>query len=165
MSPLQTCLVSAPRNSVLAKPSLPVRKSFHGVAVYFESGLKNTRPLRENPLRRQTWKREAMAVREEQWLQTIAAAKQSGQPIKVWCAEHGVPLSSFYKWQRKMRDSLLTAQNSEIQFQELEVPQNICGTATSDRILLHIQDILVELPAGVSAEQISAVIRGIRHAG
>ena len=25
--------VSAPRNSVLAKPSLPVRKSFHGVAV------------------------------------------------------------------------------------------------------------------------------------
>ena len=29
----------------------------------------------------------AMAVREEQWLQTIAAAKQSGQPIKVWCAE------------------------------------------------------------------------------
>src|SRR5699024_5387451 len=78
----------------------------------------------------------AMAVREEQWLQTIAAAKQSGQPIKVWCAEHGVPVSSFYKWQRKMRDSLLTAQNSEIQFQELEVPQNICGTATSDRILL-----------------------------
>ena len=50
----------------------------------------------------------AMAVREEQWIQTIAAAKQSGQPIKVWCAEHGVPLSSFYKWQRKMRDSLLT---------------------------------------------------------
>ena len=47
----------------------------------------------------------AMAVREEQWLQTIAAAKQSGQPIKVWCAEHGVPVSSFYKWQRKMRDS------------------------------------------------------------
>ena len=73
----------------------------------------------------------AMAVREEQWLQTIAAAKQSGQPIKVWCAEHGVPLSSFYKWQRKMRDSLLAEEKAEIQFQELEVPQNICGTATS----------------------------------
>ena len=55
----------------------------------------------------------AMAVREEQWIQTIAAAKQSGQPIKVWCAEHGVPLSSFYKWQRKMRDSLLTVSASQ----------------------------------------------------
>ena len=74
-------------------------------------------------------------------------------------------MSSFYKWQRKMRDSLLAEEKAEIQFQELEVPQNICGTATSDRILLHIQDILVGLPAGASAEQISAVIRGIRHAG
>ena len=64
-----------------------------------------------------------------------------------------------------MRDSLLAEEKAEIQFQELEVPQNICGPATSDRILLHIQDILVELPAGVSAEQISVVIRGIRHAG
>lgn len=107
----------------------------------------------------------AIAVREEQWLQTIAAAKQSGQPIKVWCAEHGVPLSRFYTWQRKMRDSLLAEEKAEIQFQELEVPRKICGTATSDRILLHIQDILVEFPAGASAEQISAVIRGIRHAG
>ena len=35
---------------------------------------------------------------------------------------------------------------AEIQFQELEIPQNICGTKTSDRILLHIQNILVELP-------------------
>ena len=99
-----------------------------------------------------------------QLLFSLAAAKQSGPPIKVWCAEHGVPLSSFYKWQRKMRDSLLTEEKAEIQFQELEVPQNICGTATSDRILLHIQDILVELAVGAS-EQISAVIRGIRHAG
>ena len=60
----------------------------------------------------------AMVVREEQWIQTIAAAKQSGQPIKVWCAEHGVPLSSFYKWQRKMRDSLLAEEKAEIQFQD-----------------------------------------------
>ena len=107
----------------------------------------------------------AMAVREEQWIQTIAAAKQSGQPIKVWCAEHGVAVSSFYKWQRKMRDSLRAEEKAEIQFQELEVPQSICRTEVLDRIILHIQDILVELPAGASAEQISAVVRGIRHAG
>ena len=106
-----------------------------------------------------------MAVREEQGSQTIAAAKRRGQGIEVWGAEHGVPLSSVSKWQRKMRDSLLTKEKAEIQFQELEVPQNICGPATSDRIHLHIQDILVELPAGASAVQISAVIRGIRHAG
>ena len=127
--------------------------------------LKITRHSPRKSIEEANMEKRAMAVREEQWIQTIAAAKQSGQPIKVWCAEHGVPLSSFYKWQRKMRDSLLAEEKAEIQFQELEVPQNICGPATSDRIHLHIQDILVELPAGASAEQISAVIRGIRHAG
>ena len=44
--------------------------------------------------------KKAMAVREKQWLKTITAAKQSSQTIKVQCAEHGVPVSSFYKWQR-----------------------------------------------------------------
>ena len=107
----------------------------------------------------------AMAVWEEQRLQPIAAAKQSGQPIKVWCAEHGVPVSSFYKWQRKMRDALLTAQGSEVQFQELEISRNRCSIPDADRIILHVQDITAELPAGTTPEQISAVIRGIRHAG
>ena len=34
--------------------------------------------------------------------QTITTAKQSGQSIKSWCTEHGVPFFSFYSWQRKM---------------------------------------------------------------
>ena len=51
--------------------------------------------------------KQALAVREQQWYQTITTAKQSGQSIKSWCAENGVPLSSFYSWQRKMRSALL----------------------------------------------------------
>lgn len=64
-----------------------------------------------------------------------------------------------------MRDSLLAEEKAEIHFQELKIPHTICGTGTSDRILLHIQNILVELPTCASAEQIRAVIRGIRHVG
>ena len=45
--------------------------------------------------------KQALAVREQQWYQTITTAKQSGQSIKSWCAENGVPLSSFYSWQQK----------------------------------------------------------------
>ena len=40
--------------------------------------------------------KQALAVREQQWYQAITTAKQSGQSIKSWCAENGVPLSSFY---------------------------------------------------------------------
>lgn len=41
------------------------------------------------------------------WRNTIACAKRSGRPIKAWCAENGVALSTFYKWQRKLWDSLV----------------------------------------------------------
>ena len=51
--------------------------------------------------------KQALAVREQQWYQTITTAKESGQSIKSWCAENGVLLSSFYNWQRKMRSALL----------------------------------------------------------
>ena len=61
--------------------------------------------------------KQALAVREQQWYQTITTAKQSGQSIKSWCAENGVPLSSFYSWQRKMRSALLRQES--VQFEEL----------------------------------------------
>jgi len=37
--------------------------------------------------------KQALAVREQQWYQTITTAKQGGQSIKSWCAENS-PLSS-----------------------------------------------------------------------
>ena len=57
--------------------------------------------------------KQALAVREQQWYQTITTAKQSGQSLKSWCAENGVPFSSFYSWQRKTRDALLQQSTSK----------------------------------------------------
>ena len=62
--------------------------------------------------------------KENNGFKPLQLQSRVGQLIKVWCAEHGVAVSSFYKWQRKTRDALLTAQNSEVQFQELERPSS-----------------------------------------
>ena len=107
--------------------------------------------------------KQALAVREQQWYQTITTAKQSGQSIKSWCAENGVPLSSFYSWQRKMRNALL--QQESVQFEELPSHLPKKAAAPSARIILHVQDVSVELPAELPASQLSEIIRGIRNAG
>ena len=86
----------------------------------------------------------AMAVREEQWIQAIAAAKQSDQPIKACPADCA-----------KFRSSISGT---------ISGTKSIDNTETSGRILLHIQNMLVELPAGTTPEQINVVISGIRHA-
>ena len=64
----------------------------------------------------------AMAVREEQWIQTIAAANRAASPIKVWCAEHGVPVIQLLQVAAENeRQPADCAEKAEIQFQELEV--------------------------------------------
>lgn len=107
--------------------------------------------------------KQALAVREQQWYQTIATAKQSGQSIKSWCAENGVPLSSFYSWQRKMRSALL--QQESVQFEELSPSSPKTVSDVSARIVVQIRDVTVELPADLPSGQISEIIRGIRNAG
>ena len=105
----------------------------------------------------------ALAVQKQQWYQTITTAKQSGQSIKSWCAENGVPLSSFYSWQRKMRSALL--QQESVQFEELSPSSPKTAAVSPTQITLHIRDVTVELPADLPSDQISEIIRGIRNAG
>ena len=108
--------------------------------------------------------KQALAVREQQWYQTITTAKQSGQSIKSWCAENGVPPSSFYSWRRKMRAALLQ-QTEDVPFEELSPSSPKTAAIPPTQITLHIRDVTVELPADLPSDQISEIIRGIRNAG
>ena len=106
----------------------------------------------------------AMAVREQQWLETIQTAKQSGLPVNQWCHENGIAESTFYRWQQKIRQHL--PGSAEPPFIELpEQPKPSIPTQPSHLITLHMRDITVEIPSDISAAQISELIRGIRHAG
>lgn len=40
--------------------------------------------------------------RERFWRRLVAAQPRSGLSIAAWCAEHGVPASSFYAWRREL---------------------------------------------------------------
>ena len=86
----------------------------------------------------------AMAVREQQWLETIQ--------------------TTFYRWQQRIRQHL--PGSAEPTFVELpEQAKPLTSAQPVYLITLHMQDITVELPSDLSAAQISELIRGIRHAG
>lgn len=105
----------------------------------------------------------AMAVREQQWLETIQTAKKSGLPVNQWCHENGIAESTFYRWQQRIRQHL--PGSAEPTFVELpEQAKPLTSAQPVHLITVHIQDITVELPSGLPAAQISELIRGIRHA-
>ena len=40
--------------------------------------------------------------RLEEWDRRVEACRNSGQRVSTWCAEQGIPVSTYYNWQRKV---------------------------------------------------------------
>ena len=66
-----------------------------------------------------------------QWVQIVSQCRDSGLSVRQWCQEHGVNLSSYYKWQRKVY-TMAQAQQ-EIKFIEV-TPERPVGVAVTVRI-------------------------------
>ena len=47
-----------------------------------------------------------------QWAQVVAQCRDSGLSVRQWCQEHGVNVSSYYKWQRKVYAAAKAQQES-----------------------------------------------------
>lgn len=110
----------------------------------------------------------AMAVREANWRITIQAALQSGKSQKVWCAENGIALSTFYYWKHQLRERLLKHQPNtavpEPCFAQLPLSAEP-AKPTPSTILLRTENITLELPLDCSEEELCKVLRAVRHAG
>ena len=37
-----------------------------------------------------------------EWSRRVEACRKSGQRVSEWCAEQGIPASTYYSWQRKV---------------------------------------------------------------
>lgn len=37
-----------------------------------------------------------------EWSRRVEACRKSGQRVSEWCGEQGIPVSTYYSWQRKV---------------------------------------------------------------
>ena len=87
-----------------------------------------------------------------QWVQIVSPCRDSGLNVRQWCQEHGVNISSYYKWQRKVY-AMAQAQQ-EIQFAEV-TPERPVGVAVTVRIA----GTEAEIHNGADAAIVEAVLR------
>ena len=62
-------------------------------------------------------------VKTQNWQQRIQECQQSGKSVQAWCKENGIAASTYYRYLRKIRETLL--QNNQIV--ALELPKPECG--------------------------------------
>lgn len=60
-----------------------------------------------------------------QWVQTVVQCRDSGLNVRQWCQEHGVNVSSYYKWQRKVYAIVQAKQESR--FVEVKPEPPVCS--------------------------------------
>lgn len=43
-----------------------------------------------------------------EWVQRVEACRKSGQKVSEWCTAQGIPLPTYYSWQRKVFQAVTT---------------------------------------------------------
>ena len=91
------------------------------------------------------------------WSQSVEACRNSGMPVAKWCAEQGIPVSTYYTWQKKVFQALNTDQ--DVCFAELSIPRHLNSPAATIRS----GELSVDIHHGADSETICAIIRALKQ--
>ena len=92
-----------------------------------------------------------------EWAQRVEACRKSGQKVSEWCAEQGIPVSTYYSWQRKVFQAVTT--EAEVCFTEISARPAGRGTAAS----IESGALRIEIHAGADAETVRAIIQVLKE--
>ena len=93
-----------------------------------------------------------------QWAQAVAQCRDSGLSVRQWCQEHGVNVSSYYKWQRKVY-AVAKAQQERSFVEVTPVqPTAVSGVA----VTLRIAGAELDIHNGADAATVEAVLLAVK---
>ena len=91
-----------------------------------------------------------------EWSRRVEACRKSGRRVSEWCGEHGIPVSTYYSWQRKVFQAAVS--DNEVCFSEVSVRPAVAETAAS----IQCGDLRVNIHAGADTETIRAIVQALK---
>ena len=91
-----------------------------------------------------------------EWGRRVEACRTSGQRVSEWCEEHGIPVSTYYNWQRKVFQAV--SSENEVCFAEIPVRPVNTDIAAS----IQCGELQVDIHTGTEAETIRTIIRALK---
>lgn len=91
-----------------------------------------------------------------EWSRRVEACRKSGLRVSEWCGEQGIPVSTYYSWQRKVYQAAVS--ENEVCFAELPIRAANTDTAAS----IQYGELRVDIHAGADTETIRAVIQALK---
>ena len=86
------------------------------------------------------------------WGNRIRECRESGEKVSHWCSKHEIPVSTYYKWQRKLFDM---AQKQAAFVEVTPLAQSPGGIA----VTLHLPGAEADIHNGAEEETVAMVFR------
>ena len=108
----------------------------------------------------------------QEWSTKIAECRSSGISVKTWCAERGIPIKTYYYWEKRFvteatRHLSLPAPTQAGMLMRINpdaLPGDEMGTVGSCITIRHGESVIT-VPAGSSAEAVAELVKALnRHA-
>ena len=108
----------------------------------------------------------------QEWSSKIAECRSSEMSVRAWCAEHGIPIKTYYYWEKRFVTEATQQFNLPAPTQTgllMRVNPDILPSGDADRleqgITIRHGDSVITLPAGSSAEAVAELVKALnRHA-
>ena len=108
----------------------------------------------------------------QEWSTKIAECRSSGMSVKAWCAEQGIPIKTYYYWEKRFvteatQHLSLPAPTQAGMLMRIN-PETMSGDemgTTGTGITIRHSESVITLPAGSSAEAVAELVKAQnRHA-
>lgn len=107
-------------------------------------------------------------ARVSEWKGLIQEQKESGMTIRAWCEQNGFRENTYYYWLKIIRAEAIEQVEKNaalLRIEPNELPEGKGEPQTkTERIMVRINDAVIEFPLEIPVEQIAAFIRALNHA-
>ena len=106
------------------------------------------------------------------WSARIAECRNSGKAVKEWCAEQGISVQTYYRWEKRFVEKAtqqlsLPAPTQDGMLMQVNPDALPSGDAADigSGVTIHHGESIIMLPAGSSMEAIANLVKALnRHA-
>lgn len=92
------------------------------------------------------------------WSERITACRSSGMSVRAWCKENGISEKTYYYWQRRIYQQLVSTAEAPC-FAEVSPSVQL---AQAPAAVVYLADSKAEFYSGADAATVQAVIQALR---
>ena len=103
------------------------------------------------------------------WQERVMECRSSGEPVKTWCREQGISVTTYYRWEREIFGRVGREKGVAVPiaargpvFAEVPAVQADYGGGTESKITVHTGGMSVDIYTGADPEMVETIIQALR---